>query len=96
MISEKLMKRKRVMGMPLNSQDAPELEPTLASVSEAAAILIQVFEEEQQRLKEGSQSKEARIIELEGKIQALKRHVTPIVSTEKASAGPSITATSDG
>ncbi|GAA0186333.1 hypothetical protein LIER_33621 [Lithospermum erythrorhizon] len=46
MISEKLMKGKRVMDVPLNPQDAPEPEPTLAPASEAAAILIKVFEEE--------------------------------------------------
>ncbi|GAA0172376.1 hypothetical protein LIER_26216 [Lithospermum erythrorhizon] len=40
MISEKLMKGKRVMDVPLNLQDAPEPEPTLAPESEAAAILI--------------------------------------------------------
>ncbi|GAA0184201.1 hypothetical protein LIER_31489 [Lithospermum erythrorhizon] len=54
--------------VPLNPQDAPKPEPTLAPEGEAAGILIKVFEEEQQRLKEKIQSKEARIDELEGKI----------------------------
>ncbi|GAA0165573.1 hypothetical protein LIER_40008 [Lithospermum erythrorhizon] len=47
MISEKLMKGKRVMDVPLNPQDAPEPEPILAPESEAATILIKMFEEEQ-------------------------------------------------
>ncbi|GAA0164155.1 hypothetical protein LIER_19860 [Lithospermum erythrorhizon] len=55
---------------------------------------VDVFEEKQQRLKEEIQSKEARIIELEGKIRALKIPVPLVVTTEQTAAGPSVIATS--
>ncbi|GAA0158009.1 hypothetical protein LIER_38569 [Lithospermum erythrorhizon] len=44
----------------------------------------------------GDSVKRVRIAELEGKIQALKKPVTPVVSTEKPDVGPSVVATSDG
>ncbi|GAA0176026.1 hypothetical protein LIER_29093 [Lithospermum erythrorhizon] len=75
-ISDKLMIVKHVVDVSLNAAEQTEVVPK----GEVVAMLINAFEEEQQRLEVEIQVKKVKVTELQAKIQSLKAIVPPAVN----------------